>query len=109
MAKLFIFNTTIIVNDGLYSMKTVTLDEAKEIISSNPNFISAIGHSSTAEIISTVLGANVPENRINASFDEIGDKALCFKLNSRPKEGSILDLQQLQEIGFSWKLLERVE
>lgn len=109
MSKLFIFNTTIIVNDGVYSMKTVDLDEAREIISSSPNFISAIGHSSTAEIISTVLGADVPENRINASFDNIGDKALCFKLNSRPKEGSILDLQQLQEIGFTWKLLERIE
>lgn len=109
MSKLFIFNTTIIVNDGVYSMRTISLEEAKEIISQNPNFISAIGHSSTAEIISTVLNANVPENRINASFDEIGDKALCFKLNSRPKEGSILSYQDLQEIGFSWKLLKRVE
>ena len=48
-------------------------------------------------------------NRINASFDEVGDLAICFKLNSRPKEGSILSLQDLQEIGFSWKLLERIE
>ena len=109
MAKLYIFNTTIIVNDGTYKMSTVSLDEAKEILASNPNFISVIGHSSTAEIISTVLNANVPENRINASFDEIGDKALCFKLNSRPKEGSILSYQDLQDIGFSWKLLERIE
>lgn len=38
-----------------------------------------------------------------------GDLAVCFKLNSRPKEGSILSLEDLQEIGFSWKLLERIE
>lgn len=109
MSKLYIFNTTIIVNDGSYKMSTISLDEAKNIIASNPNFISAIGHSSTAQIISSVLGVEVPENRINASFDNVGDKALCFKLNSRPKEGSILSLEDLQEIGFSWKLLERIE
>ena len=109
MSKLYIFNTTIIVNDGTYKMSTITLNEAKEILASNPSFISAIGHSSTAQIISSVLGTEVPENRINASFDEVEDKALCFKLNSRPKEGSILSLEDLQEIGFSWKLLERIE
>jgi uncharacterized protein 26 len=90
-------------------MSTISLDEAKNIIASNPNFISAIGHSSTAQIISSVLGVEVPENRINASFEEVGDKALCFKLNSRPKEGVILSFEDLQEIGFSWKLLERIE
>lgn len=109
MAKLYIFNTTIIVNDGTYKMSTVSLDEAKEILASNPNFISAIGHDSTAQIISSVLGTEVPMNRVNASFEEVGDKALCFKLNSRPKEGAILSFEDLVEIGFSWKLLERVE
>lgn len=107
--KLYVMNTTIIVNDGTYKMKTISLDEARNILVSNPDFISVIGHSSTAEIISTTLGITVPENRVNASFEEVGDKALCFKLNSRPKEGSILSLQDLQEIGFSWKLLERIE
>lgn len=109
MSKLFIMNTTIIINDGIYSMKTISLEEAKKLISENPDFISAIGHDSTANIISSVLGTEVPMNRINASFDTPGERALCFKLNSRPKEGSILSLEDLQEIGFSWKLLERIE
>ena len=109
MKNLYIFNTTIITNDGSYKLSSISLEEAKEIITSNPSFISAIGHDSTANIISSVLGVTVPMNRINASFDNIGDKALCFKLNSRPKEGSILSLEDLQEIGFSWKLLERIE
>lgn len=106
--KKYIFNTTIIVNSGIYKLSDITTERAKEILSDN-NFISAIGHDSTAEIISSVLGINVPINRINASFDEVGDLAVCFKLNSRPKEGSILSLEDLQEIGFSWKLLERIE
>lgn len=109
MAKLYIFNTTIIVNDGTYKMSTVSLNEAREILASNPDFISAIGHDSTASIISSVLGTEVPMNRVNASFEEVGDKALCFKLNSRPKEGAILSFEDLVEIGFGWKLLERIE
>ena len=109
MSNLYVMNTTIIINDGVYSMKTISIEEAKELLASNPNFVSAIGHQSTAEIISSVLGVTVPTNRINASFEEAGDRALCFKLNSRPKEGSILSLKDLQEIGFSWKLLERIK
>ena len=106
--KKYVFNTTILTNSGTYRLSDISTERAKEILSDN-NFISAIGHESTAEIISSVLGITVPMNRINASFEEVGDLAICFKLNSRPKEGSILDLQQLQEIGFSWKLLERIE
>ena len=109
MSKLFIMNTTIIINDGKYEMKTISLEEAKKLISENPEFISAIGHDSTASIISSVLGTEVPMNRVNASFDNIGDKAVCFKLNSRPKEGAILSFEDLVEIGFSWKLLTRIE
>lgn len=106
--KKYVFNTTIIVNSGAYRLSDISTEKAREILSDN-NFISAIGHDSTAEIISSVLGLNVPMNRINASFENVGDLAVCFKLNSRPKEGSILSLQDLQEIGFSWKLLERIE
>ena len=109
MNKLFIMNTTIIINDGTYKMETISLDEAKKLIYENPNFISAIGHDSTASIISSVLGVEVPMNRINASFDTPGEKALCFKLNSRPKEGVILSYEDLVEIGFTWKLLTRIE
>lgn len=104
----FVFNTTIVVNNGVYRLSDITVEKAREILADG-NFISAIGHESTANIISTVLGMEVPMNRVNASFDNPGDLAVCFKLNSRPKEGSILSLEDLQEIGFSWKLLERIE
>lgn len=106
--KKYVFNTTILTNSGTYRLSDISTERAKEILSDN-DFISAIGHDSTAEIISSVLGINVPMNRINASFEEVGDLAICFKLNSRPKEGSILSLEDLQEIGFSWKLLEKIE
>lgn len=104
----YVFNTTIVVNNGTYKLSDISVEKAREILADN-NFVSAIGHESTANIISTVLGIEVPMNRVNASFDNVGDLAVCFKLNSRPKEGSILSYEDLVEIGFSWKLLERIE
>ena len=104
----YVFNTTIVVNNGTYRLSDISVEKAREILADG-NFVSAIGHESTAQIISTVLGIEVPMNRVNASFDNVGDLAVCFKLNSRPKEGSILSYEDLVEIGFSWKLLERIE
>lgn len=104
----YVFNTTIVVNNGTYRLSDISVEKAREILADG-NFVSAIGHESTANIISTVLGIEVPMNRVNASFDNVGDLAVCFKLNSRPKEGSILSYEDLVEIGFSWKLLERIE
>jgi len=104
----YVFNTTIVVNNGTYKLSDISVERAREILADG-NFISAIGHESTAQIISTVLGMEVPMNRVNASFDNVGDLAVCFKLNSRPKEGAILSFEDLVEIGFSWKLLERIE
>lgn len=101
----YVFNTTIVVNNGTYRLSDISVEKAREILADG-NFVSAIGHESTANIISTVLGIEVPMNRVN---DNPGDLAVCFKLNSRPKEGSILSYEDLVEIGFSWKLLERIE
>lgn len=105
---LYVLNTTILTNTGLFKLSDVSLEEVKELISSNPNFVSGIGHQSTADIISSLIGASVPMNRINV-YMEKGDIALCFKLDKRPEEGSILSVEQIQELGFSWKLLERLD
>lgn len=64
-------------------------------------WISAVGHQSTAEVISEVLGTEVPMNRLTVEPQE-GDTFLCFKLNSRPPEGAILDKEMLEQIGYSF-------
>ena len=69
-------------------------------------FQSAIGHQSTADIISTLLGVECPMNRIMYRQD-IGDYALVFKLNGRPEEGKILSVADIEEIGYSWGILAR--
>lgn len=105
--KIGIFNGTIATTNGVYRITDISIDEAKELIYKN-GFISAIGHKSTAEAISDSFNINIPMNRIDFK-QQVGQKAIVFKLNKRPPEGSILSRDEIDLIGYSFKLMERLE
>lgn len=105
--ELAILNTAIVTTDGTYAIHTITLEEAKELVAAAPGLDSAVGHPSTAEILTELLGVEVPLNRQQFA-QQPGQKALVFKLDGRPKEGMELSRQQLEEIGFTFKVLERL-
>lgn len=105
--KVGIFNGTVATTNGVYRISDIDIDEARKLISEN-GFISAIGHESTAEAISEVLKIDIPMSRINFE-QQVGQKAVVFKLNKRPPEGSILCRKEIEEIGYSFKLMERLE
>jgi hypothetical protein len=100
-----LLNTSILTADGEYKMYTISLAQAKELVQNN-NLISAIGHQSTADIMSALLGMKIPANRIQFEQQQ-GQQALVFKLNGRPDEGKILSVEEIEEIGYSFKLLVR--
>ncbi len=105
--KLALLNTSILTNDGEYSLRTVTLEEARELAQAqSDNLDSAIGHESTAQIMTTLLGVNVAVNR-QMFAQEVGQTALVFKLNGRPPEGKILTAEEIEKIGYKWQVLER--
>ena len=99
-----ILNTSILTEYGDYSYRGISLEQAKEMVANG--FQSAIGHESTAKIISTLLGIECPVNRIQYS-QKVGDFALVFKLNGRPEEGKILTIEEIEKIGYSWGELLR--
>lgn len=100
-----ILNTSILTNYGEYKYSPITLEEARDMV--YDGFISAIGHQSTANIISQLLGIDCAVNRI-AYAQEPGETALIFKLNSRAPEGKILTISEIEKIGYSWGKLERL-
>ena len=107
--KLALLNTSILTATGNFTLKEVTLEEAKQLITNNvDNLDSAIGHQSTAEIMTILLGVEVPVNR-QIFCQEIGQKALVFKLNGRPEEGKILTVEEIESIGYKFQLLERYD
>lgn len=99
-----ILNTSILTTFGSFSYQPLSLDEAKACVADG--FESAIGHQSTADVVSTLLGVAVPMNRQQYS-QCVGDNALVFKLKGRPPEGVILSTAEIEAIGYEWGLLTR--
>jgi hypothetical protein len=59
--------------------------------------VSAIGHKSTAEILSRILGFEVSAQRIGVELDR-GDAAIAFALDFRLPEGKVLTEEELMKI-----------
>ena len=109
MGKLALLNTSILTTAGAYRLIDITLDDARRIVSDHAgNLDSAIGHQSTAEIMTTLLGTEIPVNR-QMFTQEVGQVALVFKLNGRPPEGKILTVEEIEEIGYKFQVLKRLE
>jgi hypothetical protein len=101
---IYILNTSVIPNEGTYSLHRTDLDTARFYAGTA---ISAIGHESTAQLISQVLGINIPANRTAIEM-EPGDYAVVFKLNQRPPEGVVLSCDQLKELGYDFYIMTRL-
>jgi hypothetical protein len=90
-------------SEGIWETITIPTESARINLNSF-DWTSAVGHKSSAEVISSTLGVEIPVNRIQIK-PQPGDRLLCFKLNGRAPEGVILNKTQLEEIGFSWFLM----
>jgi len=107
--KLALLNTSIITTNGIYKLEDVTLEDAKELINKNvDNLDSAIGHESTAIVMSTVLKHVIPIHR-QIFQQQVNQRALVFKLDGRLPEGKLLTPEELQEHGYKFQLLTRIE
>jgi hypothetical protein len=98
-----ILNTTISVTTGIFADVEVDLGTARKLVADG--FRSHIGHDSTAQIVSALLGVEVPLDRTPFQGDRV---ALCFKLNGRPPEGRILTIEEIKAIGYTWRVLSPV-
>lgn len=98
-----ILNTSILTNHGIFQYYPIPLEKAKELVHSN-SFQSAIGHESTAKIISDLLDIECPVNRIQ--YKQMPEEqALVFKLKGRSPEGKVLSKEEIEEIGYEWAII----
>ena len=102
---LYLCSTTVVPAGayGTWKVEPTSLQEAR-LMAAGESWVSAVGHESTAEVMSALLQAEVPANRFTIK-PEAGDRFLCFKLDSRPPEGAILDRQTLESLGYSFVLM----
>lgn len=102
-----LFNGTVATTNGLYKISDITMEEAKKLIEEY-GFVSAIGHEATAEVMSELFGVVIEMNRIQF-LQEIHQKAVVLKLNVRPPEGTVLNREEIEKIGYTFKLMERLQ
>jgi hypothetical protein len=105
--KIYLNNTTIITNDGTYQCESCSLETVKSIFK-ECEVVSAIGHESTSNVVSAIVGVPVIMNRINVSM-AVDDVMVAFKLNQRVPEGVILTADEIEKIGYSFKIIERIK
>lgn len=105
--KVLLLNAAVLTANGTFKLSNISLDDVKEMLTEE-NIISAVGHSATADIMTELVGITIPTNRIQAK-QEAGQNAIIFKLLKRPEEGKILNREEIEEIGYEFLLLERLE
>ncbi|CAJ31570.1 DNA binding protein [Betalipothrixvirus pozzuoliense] len=106
---LYLLNSAILpLKEGeeyIVKAKEITIQEARELLHKE-NFVSAVGHQATAELLSNVLGVNIPVNRIAIKASH-GDKILAFSLKQRLPEGVVIKTtEELEKIGYELWLFE---
>jgi hypothetical protein len=107
--QLALLNTSIITAYGAFTYAPMALHDAQVFAQTAHHglgCLSAIGHGSTAAILTELLEIPVAVNRIQFA-QETGQDALVFKLKGRAPEGVILSKEEIQEIGFEFGLLTR--
>lgn len=110
--RLILLNTSVLTGYGTFVYQKFSLDDARKLVrefeQEGKTIQSAIGHPSTAELLSMLLEFPVVVNRVEFT-QTINDAALIFKLKERVTEGKILSREELEAIGYEFGLLKKVE
>jgi Domain of unknown function (DUF1874). len=86
-------------------IRKIDVNQAKQLVNEN-QFVSAIGHQATAELLTLLLGIDVQMNRIQVEMKS-GDIGIHFVLKKRLQEGQVIQsIQELEEIGFDLVMSE---
>lgn len=84
---LAVLNTAIATTPGDYEVRALSLHEARALVVTALEILSAVGHQATAQVLSDLLGREIPVNRIQFA-QQPGQSALVLKLRGRIPEAA---------------------
>jgi len=109
----YILNTLVIPIDFekhaqvMVKIRKATVEEVRQLLS-RYGFISAIGHQATADLLTSLLGIEVPFNRVTIKAKP-GDILVHYVLKERIPEGRVLTLDELKLLQFDLAISEVLE
>jgi Domain of unknown function (DUF1874). len=107
MGRLFLANafalSMLSADTATIAVQVVPIDLVRELLASR-EFINAVGHQSTAELLSQLLDMPIEMNRIEIKLER-GDELIVFQLMVRPPEGKVYTKEELLTIPFKFYLV----
>jgi hypothetical protein len=85
----------------LYVRRDLVLSEVKTLLSNN--FINAIGHSSTVELVNSLLELKLEVSRINVKLEK-GDDVIIIQIKEPLPEGKILSYDEVFQMFLKNKI-----
>jgi hypothetical protein len=85
-------------------MRRATIEEVKELLRT-ATWESAVGHESTALLLTKIIGIEVPMRRVAVNVKP-GDTVVHFALKTRLPEGRVLSEEELRQIDYYFVISE---
>jgi hypothetical protein len=86
--------------NSIITITSPSEEEVKEFL--REGFVSAVGHTATAEIIKELTGVAVQVSRAPISLKE-GDEVLVLQLLKRLEEGKVLTSEEMRQFPIAWR------
>lgn len=106
--KITLLNAPILTENGSFFKAPITLAQVQWLIEINgqANIRSAIGHQSTAEILSELLApVDVKVNRQEYKQSTPEDAAIVFRLRKRGEEGRVYTRKEIEATGYDFEII----
>lgn len=100
-----LMNSAFMPEEGVYTLKRITPEEARKLLNKATKIESYVGYSDTANYMSRVLGIEVPVNRGETTLED-GDIMLICRLSYRVQNPQDKGRFTPSEKDFEWFVCE---